>query len=29
MFGNLGELANLMKKAKDIQKNMFIIKVTK
>ena len=22
MFGNLGELANLMKKAKDIQKNM-------
>ena len=26
MFGNLGELANLMKKAKDIQKNMAALK---
>ena len=26
MFGNLGELANLMKKAKDIQKNMAELK---
>ncbi len=26
MFGNLGELANLMKKAKDIQKNMAAMK---
>lgn len=26
MFGNLGELANIMKKAKDIQKNMAALK---
>ena len=26
MFGNLGEMANLIKKAKDIQKNMAAVK---
>lgn len=26
MFGNLGEMANMLKKAKDIQKNMAAIK---
>lgn len=26
MFGNLGEMANLLKKAKDIQKNMAALK---
>ena len=26
MFGNLGEMANLIKKAKDIQKNMAALK---
>ena len=26
MFGNLGEMANLLKKAKDIQKNMAAMK---